>query len=216
MAGTFGSPSGTRIPALPGESDRHARSEHVVAVADFGPASLSTNHKRSIKKARAGGVSFEIRREPALGPEHLGLMDASLDRREGRGEDVARARGAALISAFVEQGAGVLARAVRGEETLSSMLVLLSAKGAYYHSAGSSPSGMQTGSSPFLVSEVLAWLKAEGKASFNLGGATAAEEGLHRFKCGFGGVEIPLEAVTADLSPAVVRMLRGLVGRLRR
>ena len=99
------------------------------------------------------------------------------------------------------------------EETLSSMLVLVSSKGAYYHSAGSSPDGMSTGSSPFLVAEVIAWLQAEGKTTFNLGGATAAEEGLHRFKRGFGSVEVPLEAATCDLSPSVVRMLRRLLRR---
>ena len=91
--------------------------------------------------------------------------------------------------------------------------VLVSSKGAYYHSAGSSPDGMSTGSSPFLVAEVIAWLQAEGKTTFNLGGATAAEEGLHRFKRGFGSVEVPLEAATCDLSPSVVRMLRRLLRR---
>ncbi len=211
--GTFGTPSGMRIPALPGEQERRARTEHTISVADFGPEALSTNHRRSIKKARAAGVTFEVRREPSLAAEHVALMDASMDRRAKRGEDVSRAGGGALMAAFLRTGAGVCARAVRGGETLASMLVLLAEKGGYYHSAGSSPAGMATGASPFLVAEVLAWLRADGRTSFNLGGATAAEEGLHRFKCGFGGVEVPLEAVALDLSPRLVRLLRSLLRR---
>lgn len=210
---TFGTPVGTRIPPLPRELERRARTEHLVALEDLGPEALSTNHRRSIKKARAGGVTFEVRREPSLAAEHVALIDASMDRRARRGEDVSRAGGAAQIAAYLRTGAGVCARAVRGGETLSSMFVLLAEKGGYYHSAGGSPDGMATGASPFLVAEVLTWLKAEGKTSFNLGGATAAEEGLHRFKRGFGGVEIPLEAVALDLSPRLVRMLRSLLAR---
>jgi len=211
--GTFGAPVGTHIPPLPGEQERRPRAEHVVSLADFRTEALSTNHRRSIKKARAGGVTFEVRREPAVALEHVALMDASMDRRAGRGEDVSRTDGAAQATALLRTGAGVCARAVRGGETLSSMLVLLAEKGGYYHSAGTSPAGMATGASPFLVAEVAAWLKAEGRSSFNLGGAMATEEGLHRFKRGFGGVEIPLEAVTVDLSPALVRLLRSLSGR---
>lgn len=211
--GSFGAPLGTRIPALPGERERRARAEHLVRLAEFGPEALSTNHRRSIKKARAGGVTFEVRREPSLAAEHVALIDASMDRRAGRGEDVSRVRGPAQITAFLRTGAGVCARASRGGETLSSMLVLLGEKGGYYHSAGTSPEGMSAGASPFLVAEVAAWLKAEGRVSFNLGGTTAAEEGLHRFKRGFGGVEIPLEAVALDLSPRLVRVLRSLRAR---
>jgi hypothetical protein len=207
---TFGSAAGTRIPQLPGERERRARLEHVVALGEFGPGSLSTNHRRSVKKARAAGVTFEVRREPAVAAAHVGLIDASMDRRAQRGEDVARGGEATRIAAFLEAGAGVCARAVRGEETLSSVLVLLARKGAYYHSAGSSPEGMSSGASPFLLTETAAWLRDEGCLSFNLGGATAEEAGLYRFKRGFGGTEIALEALAVDLSPGWARLLRRL------
>ena len=52
------------------------------------------------------------------------------------------------------------------------------------------------GASPFLISGVAAILKHEGVRVFNLGGATAENLGLVRFKAGFGTREVALEAAS--------------------
>lgn len=83
-----------------------------------------------------------------------------------------------------------------GDTVHSSVLVLLAAKGAYYHSAGTSPDGMACGASPWLVHEAALVLRERGLEVFNLGGAIQASAGLFRFKSEFATTPVPLESVT--------------------
>jgi lipid II:glycine glycyltransferase (peptidoglycan interpeptide bridge formation enzyme) len=156
----------------------------------------SSQHRRNISRARKAGLSIMRAREAAACARHLELMDASLDRRANRGEEVNAGPQNARPMALLNSRAGELFHAMHGERILSSILVLQSSRGAYYESAGTSPEGMKIGASPFLICGVAAILKSEGVRVFNLGGATAENPGLVRFKAGFGTREVALEAAS--------------------
>lgn len=94
----------------------------------------------------------------------------------------------------MRSGAGCIYQARLAGEVVSSILVLRSAAGAYYHSAGTSPDGMRLGASVFLISELADALRADGCTVFNLGGTDPDQEGLRRFKAGFGAITVPLES----------------------
>ena len=217
--GTYASPS-AEIPHLPGEVGRQTRCEHVL---DLDREDLlggaSSQHRRNISRAAKAGLSIVRTREAGARAHHVALMNASLERRAKRGEAVESPRQDARLSALLSSGAAELFQATNGDQILSSILVLRSRQGAYYESAGTLPEGMKTGASPFLVSRVAAILKEEGSRVFNLGGATAENPGLVRFKTGFGTREVALEAASfcpKSLVEAKVQMaLRAGLGWIR-
>jgi lipid II:glycine glycyltransferase (peptidoglycan interpeptide bridge formation enzyme) len=102
--------------------------------------------------------------------------------------------------AFLQSGSGELFQAFRGDEALSSVLVLRSPEGAYYQSAGTSSEGMGFGASHFLIYCVASQLKSDGLHSFNLGGADK-QTGLSRFKAGFGASRVHLESASVYIGP---------------
>ncbi len=193
---SYGSPAGD-IPQLPGEVTRRQRQEYVLDLQHENPLSgASSQHRRNISRAVKAGLSIRRSREASACAQHLELMNASLERRAQRGEEVETDLQGARPGALLASNAGELFQAVDGDRVLSSMLVLRAKQGAYYESAGTSPDGMKMGASPFLVSSVAHVLKQEGCRVFNLGGATPDNPGLLRFKAGFGTREVALEAAT--------------------
>jgi lipid II:glycine glycyltransferase (peptidoglycan interpeptide bridge formation enzyme) len=102
-------------------------------------------------------------------------------------------------------GAGDLFQVVRDDAVLSSMLVIMSRAGAYYHSAGTSQEGMEIGASHFLVHSVARTLQEGGVKIFNLGGAEIENPGLRAFKSRFGTMPVETEAVRAVLCGALHR-----------
>ena len=122
-------------------------------------------------------------------------MNASLERRAKRGEEVETVRqghGQALLAS----GAGELFQAVDGDEILSSMLILRASQGAYYESAGTSPDGMKIGASPFLVSRVAHVLKKKAAASSTWEAPPRTILACSDSKPGFGTREVALEAAS--------------------
>ena len=193
---TYASPAGD-IPRLPGELMRRTRKEHVLDLEqEVVLDGVSSQHRRNISRAVKAGLSVHRTREASACAQHLKLMNASLERRAKRGEEVARSEQHTRSLALLASRSGELFQAVDGERVLSSILILRSSRGAYYQTAGTLPEGMKLGASPFLVSRVAAILKQEGARVFNLGGATAENPGLHRFKAGFGTREVELEAAS--------------------
>ena len=194
--GTYASPS-AEIPYLPGEMGRQTRCEHVL---DLDRQDIlegaSSQHRRNISRASKAGLSIVRTREAGARAHHVALMNASLERRAKRGEAVDSSRPDARLTALLSSGAAELFQATNGGQILSSILILRASQGAYYESAGTLPEGMRMGASPFLVSRVAAILKKEGCRVFNLGGATAENPGLLRFKTGFGTREVALEAAS--------------------
>jgi lipid II:glycine glycyltransferase (peptidoglycan interpeptide bridge formation enzyme) len=186
------------IPFLDGETSRRARCEYVLDLREqsYGKE-MSSNHLRNVKRARKGQVSIHRSRETAACRLHVSLMASSMTRRRERGEHVPDETTVQLaeVTALIERGAGELFQAVVDGRVVSSILVLQSARGGYYHSAGTSPEGLLCGASHALVYDIAAALQAEAKWQFNLGGVSEPGSGLEQFKRGFGARGIPLQAV---------------------
>ncbi len=197
---TFGS-SSVEIPSLAGESDRKSRQEYILDLtrSDLS-ALLSSNHKRNIKKARAAGISTRCANSLEAVTDHVRLMGFSGARRHSRGESVSIDLNLAAPLAYINAGAGELYQAIRGGNVVSSVLVLKAVKGAYYHSAGTTPEGMDLGASHFLIHTISELLKQDGLTSLNLGGAEA-DSSLARFKRGFGPSIVQLASVHCYLGP---------------
>jgi hypothetical protein len=201
----------TPIPVLGDEIWRKRRREHVLdlTAADLWQG-LSSNHRRNVARARKAGVVVRSAAGADGVAAHVQAMAQSTSRRQARGEDVSGAVDVAAYAALVECEAAVLFQAALGSEreaVVSSVLVLMASKGAYYHSAGTLPEGMAAGASHFLISEVAERLRERGCRRFNLGGANLEEEGLARFKAGFGAAPIELEAAQFNVATGLRRAL---------
>jgi hypothetical protein len=204
------------LPPLVGLVSRRSRCEHIwrLAASDLS-SDLSANHRRNVTRARKAGVAAgEAAGDTGLS-HHMRLTDASLARREQRGEQVEAGGRESTWAALLDTGAAALHQARLGEEVLSSILVLKARDGAYYHSAGTSAEGMRLGASQLLVLEVATRLASEGRSVFNLGGAEPASEGLYRFKTGFGTSARELEAGTYQVAGIVRRGMLWLADSAR-
>lgn len=200
----------TCIPILHGEYHRRTRSEYVLDLRDHKLwERMSSNHLRNVKRARKGHVSVHRSREASACGVHVGLMDSSMTRRRARGEQVPHHTAVQLaeVTALTQHGAGELFQAVADGQVVSSILVLLSERGGYYHSAGTSPEGMACGASHVLVHDIAVMLQDEGRWQFNLGGVSEAGSGLEQFKRGFGTRRIDLQAVQCSTATRFTRWL---------
>jgi hypothetical protein len=205
------------IPSLPGEVSRQSRIEYIL---DLGSPDLwskmSTNHRRNIQKALKAGVVIGRSSAAQACQDHARLQDASMERRIGRGEHVMADAQIRTAAALLEHQVGELFRATLGNQVLSSILVLRAVRGAYYHSAGTSREGMSLGASHLLIKTVVEILRDEGIQRFNLGGADARNPGLERFKTGFGGQAVSLEAARFYFGNRLQKGLAAMVDLLRR
>jgi hypothetical protein len=212
---TFGSPA-LSIAKLPHEIQRRARTEFVMDLTV--PKSqwkIGETHRRHIRRAEKNGVS--IRRLQTEGvPDHFSMCRHSMSRRQERGEVVHSVADSAEIPSIVTNGAGQIFQAVRDDVVLSSMLVIRSRTGGYYHSAGTSQEGMDIGASHFLVHSVAGLLQEAGVKIFNLGGAEIENPGLRAFKSRFGAAPVETEAVRAVLCGAMHRTFVQVCHALRR
>lgn len=204
------------IPSFPNEQERRERCEHVLDLreADL-PGQFSTNHRRNIRRASREGLSVLRGPDVTSISAHGRCVEASGHRRERRGEQLSEPWGVRFAEALVQAGSAELFQAERRGEILSSLLLLRAKRGVYYQSAGTSPSGMKIGASPFLISEVAIALREEGMIRFNLGGASQEEEGLFRFKSGFGGRIVPLLSTSAWVGPPIWGKARAVIASLR-
>ncbi len=204
---TFAS-RGCLVPPIGRELDRRPRREyHLDLTQPSVRQGMSSNHQRNIKRAARAGVMVERQREPAGAETHARAISQSMQRREARGEDVSTEASARPFQALVETGSGELYQATLDGQVLSSLLILRATTGAYYHSAGTFPEGMEVGAAHYLVSTVAEDLREEGLVLFNLSGAGPEEEGLARFKAGFGAQAVELEAASFDLAASWQRAL---------
>lgn len=214
---SFGSEQ-TCIPRLDGEYQRRTRCEYVLDLPEQTLwERMSSNHLRNVKRARKVGVSVRRSTEASACRIHVDLMAFSMTRRRGRGEHVPdnMTNQLAEVTALIEHGAGELFQAVADRQVLSSILVLQSQRGGYYHSAGTSSQGMACGASHLLVHDIAVILQAEARRQFNLGGASEAGSGLEQFKRGFGARRVDLQAVQCSTATRVRRWLGAGASLLR-
>jgi lipid II:glycine glycyltransferase (peptidoglycan interpeptide bridge formation enzyme) len=212
------------VAVIPASAQRSHWTKRVEYVIDLRAADLSKavrkTHQQRIKRARKAGLVLQRSREASANQEHQQMMLASLQRRKERGETVPEEVQNNLSDALLHSGAGQLFQAVVNGKVYSSGLVLLSERGAYYHTSGTRPEGMECGASHFLIFEIAETLRNEGYTHFNLGGAQEGNAGLHEFKQGFGAAVRHLEAAQLDFGTGLHKMLlataRTFRGWLRR
>lgn len=198
-----------RLPAFRHRLSHRQRREYSVNLEIDLDAALSKSHRKNIKKARKADLTITRTGMPAACRHHLMLMAKSASRRTARGELVDIPPDCTLHAALLKSGAGEIFQACAGDDIYSSIMIIKGPKSAYYHSAGTSPAGMKSGASPFLISEVARTLQREGFGSLNLGGADT--DGLREFKFGFGAVEVPLEAASYSMISPGRRNVRWFV-----
>lgn len=204
---SFGSRTG-QIPAIAVEASREDRTEYVLDLTPDEPlAGMNTNNKRNVSRGKKSGLLLDRTREASACDIHGEMVNASLVRREQRGEE-AEYSSVAGFRALLGSGAGELFQVRLEGEVVSSLLLLHGPKGSYYCSAGTSPEGMKSGASAFLIAETALTLKQEGRTQFNLGGAGADNPGLQRYKSSFGCAEVSLERASFSLVPALIQHVR--------
>jgi hypothetical protein len=179
------------------------------------PSCMSSNHRRNLAKSKNSGVVVIRTTSVNAIPVHVSLMGESIGRRRMRGEDVVANIQERYFYEMLATSAGEFFQACNADDgILASVFVLRSPKGGYYQSAGTSPKGMALGASTYLIWTTAAMLQSEGVTCFNLGGATEDNEGLVRFKSGFGATPIPFEITTFDLARPMFRKPRDWILRL--
>jgi hypothetical protein len=205
------------IPSLRGETGRRARTEYVLDLSKPDLWSeMTTNHRRNFQKAQKAGVVVERSASPHFCQDHARLQAISMERRVNRGEHVGTDVQMRTSTSLLEHHAAEMFRATLEGEVLSSILVLRSALGAYYHSAGTSRDGMAIGASHLLIKRVVEALHDEGIERFNLGGAEASNPGLERFKKGFGPQPVHLAAAQFYFGNRIQKSLGLVVDLVRR
>jgi len=208
---------GGAIPVINSAEKRVSRCEYLLNLDNpklF--TSMRKGHKHNLSKARKAGLELIRRIDPDAVDIHAQLMADSMLRRKNRGEEVTIDVDADSLSAMVKAGSGELFQAVVDNRIVSSNLILLSRKGSYNQSQGTSVEGTECGAAHFLIHEAGLALRAEGKLVFNLGGTQQNNAGLDRFKTGFG-VTIEqrlLESLSVQLKRrGVGRLLRSILAK---
>ena len=213
--GSFGSTSSS-IPILPGEECRQPRCELVIDLTQNDlRESLTTHHRRLIDRAGKRGLVIHRATDRSACAMHASLIQASMQRREERGEQVPHSVPYAEFLTMTESGAGELFQAVTDGQVVSSMMVLRSARAGYMQTSGTSPLGMTCGASAWLFHHVARALQSEHLELFNLGGVRPNEEGLRRFKAGFGTRMIELESASFFLASPMKQAVSRVARRLR-
>lgn len=155
---------------------------------------MNRRHQRLVKRARSRELALRHSSDCGARVKHIELANMSLARRQIRGEAIDYLLKLEDVDALIECGAGEIVQAVRGDEVLSSILLVRGRTGAYAQSSGTSDEGRNFGSSHFLFHEAACFLRSEGVQVFNLGGADEQSTGLQEFKLGLGSRRIDLES----------------------
>ena len=205
------------IPQIAEQNERKTRPTYILDLSNEDLwAKLSQNHRRRNRRAQKAGIDLRCMSDVEDCRQHALLQMRSMARRTDRGEAVPEVTRSRACSLYLQTGAGKIFEAVRDGEVLSSCLVLIAEKGAYYHSGGSSAEGMNCGSSHFLIHEISKTLQADSIELFNLGRVNEGNEGLERFKIGFGTERFPTEDARFFLGNQIRRRAITAARQIRR
>lgn len=211
---SYGTPGGV-LPRLAGEISRRGRVEFLADLTVGDLDAVMEDAMRQVRKARRAGLELRRSTDPAAAADLTSLFVSSMARRASRGEQVPSASDPARFAPYLASGAGEIFFAARDGEIVSGALVLRAPRGGYYIHGGTSDSGRQCGASHFVMHSICWTLRNEGCSQFNLGGASADEPGLGRFKSMFATHQLQLEEAEIDLAPAIVRLATAALDRMR-
>lgn len=193
-------------PLIDGIRNRTERWEYRIELSSYDLQCIHPKHRNVIRKAIKNNIRFQV-----LGSdresleEHTKLKQSSMRRRQHKGHKVSIPSLSQRDIAYIDSGAAVLFQACLNDNILSSAMVLESQNNAYLYSAGNSSQGMQTGSSNFLIHNIIMYYKNTGKSQFNLGGVRPSEKGLDSFKRRFEGDKILLSNYSVKLKRNVLK-----------
>lgn len=195
------------IPRLSGEQERDTVPIFLIELQDHDlDACLSKNHKRNIRKAAKQGAEILQRNDAPAVREHLRLSRSSLDRKSELGENIGSLPQIATFEGYRKSGYATYFQAGISGRILASDLVVRVGDAAFYVSGGTDPEGMKLGVSHFLMFEVIERLRESGCRTLNLG--YTINEGVARFKLGFGARSLPVERVRLDWGSPLQRILK--------
>ena len=178
----------SNIPPLGKELQRKRRYEYVMSLEGT-PEDLlrrmKQHHQRLVRKGMKAGLVVRIGTQ-CRPEDHVKLIEASMQRRAGRGERIESFSPKDTLLAGVNSGLYRLFQACRGDEVLSSISMAIAPRGRYLQTSGTSPEGMKMGASHYLVYEIMRLSLVEGATLLNLGGVSDPHSGLAEYKRHFG------------------------------
>lgn len=152
---------------------------------------LDYEHKvrKNVKRAVREGLRFEIDAAGGRLDEFLAVYDATMERRTA----AARYRlGREFFRAIIRDLPGhfMFFHVLRGDDVVSSELVLVSARRCYSFLGGTAESAFALRPNDLLKHGIIEWAGKRGLESFVLGGGAAPADGVFRYKRSFapGGV----------------------------
>ena len=181
------------LPPLRQVRSSRERCEHVIDLGSYRLDLLNPKHRYSIRRAESAGLILSRSHSEAACRHHIRLTSSSLNRHRDKGEYIECGTNIEECIALNRAGVAEVFQACLGNEVLSSATILRAPNGAYYHTAGNSPKGLQCGASHFLIHSTACLLKQEGVTQFNLGGALPGTP-LATFKRRFGARDVELAA----------------------
>lgn len=164
-------------------------------------ARLSANHRRNIAKARRQGVEVTFDQRPAAVDVFTGLYERTMDRLGARPDYYFPHT--SFVGLFaLPSGSAWLASAQLGGRTVAAHLYLCGKPFWHYHLGASDEAARLCGANHLLMFESMLLAKELGKVRMQLGGGHSChEDGLLRFKAGFGGSTYPFRTLQRILNP---------------
>ena len=199
-------------------TEARPRDEYVVpllSTADELMASLSSGHRRQIRKGDKGAWRLELPEGDDARTLLVQVQEVAASRAAARGSGFAvrvpRLQG--LHNAGEHPWGATVFTAWRESTVLAAAMVGWANGRAFYVIGGSTPAGYDCGASVWLHWRIARQLSDAGFISYNLGGVSAAgaspghpSHGLYRFKMGFGTRVVPCRSMHWTLSPSHARV----------
>jgi len=163
---------------------------------------MDSNHRRNIAKAHRLGVQARHSSHPTDIDAFIDLYTLSMDRLEAR-RDYYFPRSCFADLFRLPSGSAWLATAWLEGQAVAGLLNLAGPSFFHYHLGGSADRARDAGVNHFLLFRSFLWAREMGKTQMHLGGGYGAQDdGLLRFKKGFGGRLCRYSTVQRVLLPA--------------
>lgn len=186
----------------------------LTAIAESSTWPDSSGHRRTIRRGEKSGWTLRELAGPEARATLAAVMDSAMQRHARRGVHHSAAIPQVVIDP-APSGAPWDVRtyaAFSGNDLLAAILIGRCGGRAYYLVGGATEAGYSLGGSTWLQAQVISRLADAGFIEYNLGGASRGapdqgdpDNGLHRFKAGFGAAVIPCAGDRWPLMPAHLR-----------
>ncbi len=174
---------------------------------------LSANHRRCIKKARRAGIEVTFSDRPEELDAFAELYVLTMIRVGARREYFFPRSSFRNLFALLPRGSVWLASARLQGRIIAAYLILCGKTFAHYHLGASHDDARSRGANHLLMFESLLFAQSLGRTRMHLGGGYGARnDGLLRFKRGFGGSLCPFQTVERIILPKAYRQVCQAMG----